>query len=89
VGASSSSTSSLLLLLLLLLCVTRLCSEQLGLAGIWHADGSVRSEIETFVSRRGHVTDWHFDFQQNFALQLAGRKRWRLASSRAGAFPLR
>jgi hypothetical protein len=27
--------------------------------------GSLRGEIETFVSRKGHVTSWHFDYMQN------------------------
>ena len=44
-----------------------------------YSDGTNRSEIETFVSRKGHCTDWHFDFQQNFTLQLKGKKTWRLA----------
>ena len=35
-------------------------------------------QVETFVSREGHVTDWHFDFMENFTLQLKGTKRWRL-----------
>lgn len=83
--------------------------------------GDARGEVETFVSRAGHVTDWHFDFQvrgpsrtrllrphatgggarahrammrpvrstsrtrflvqENFTIQLRGRKRWRLRAS--------
>eukprot|EP00392_Amoebophrya_sp_AT5.2_P014685 g14846.t1 len=35
-----------------------------------------RSEIETFVSKKGHITDWHTDFQENFTVQLQGVKRW-------------
>jgi hypothetical protein len=27
------------------------------------------------------VTDWHFDFQENWTLQLKGKKRWRLRAS--------
>ena len=43
--------------------------------------GQVRGEIEVFVSREGHTTDWHWDFQHNFTIQLSGRKRWRLKQS--------
>lgn len=25
------------------------------------------------MSRGGHVTDWHFDFMENFTFQLQGR----------------
>ena len=39
-----------------------------------------RGEVEVFLSRSsGHVTDWHVDFQENFTLQLSGRKKWRLS----------
>ena len=38
-----------------------------------------RGEVELFLSQRaGAVTDWHFDFQENFTLQLSGTKQWRL-----------
>ncbi|CAB9498307.1 expressed unknown protein [Seminavis robusta] len=38
-----------------------------------------RGEVEMFLtSRSGGVTDWHFDFQENFTLQLSGVKRWTL-----------
>jgi hypothetical protein len=38
-------------------------SQQVGMSfGALYADGAPRSEVETFVSRAGHVTDWHFDF---------------------------
>jgi len=37
-----------------------------------------RGEVETFISTNGHVTDWHFDFQENFTIQLSGTKRWTL-----------
>ncbi|KAG7349414.1 transcription factor jumonji [Nitzschia inconspicua] len=37
-----------------------------------------RGEVETFISANGHVTDWHFDFQENFTIQLSGSKRWTL-----------
>ena len=37
-----------------------------------------RGEVETFMSTNGHVTDWHYDFQENFTIQLSGVKRWSL-----------
>jgi Cupin-like domain len=37
-----------------------------------------RGEVETFLSKRGHTTSWHFDFQQNFTIQLSGTKAWTL-----------
>jgi hypothetical protein len=37
-----------------------------------------RGEVETFISTDGHVTNWHFDFQENFTIQLSGTKRWTL-----------
>jgi hypothetical protein len=37
-----------------------------------------RGEVETFISTDGHVTNWHFDFQENFTIQLSGIKRWTL-----------
>ena len=60
-------------------------SECLGQAFSAYYDSAQaehRGEIEVFVSRGGHVTYWHYDFQENFTLQLRGRKRWRL---KAGA----
>ena len=36
----------------------------------------LQGEIETFFSKKGHVTDYHFDFQENFTLQLKGKKKW-------------
>lgn len=47
-----------------------------------------RGEVETFISVPGHITNWHFDFQENFTIQLSGIKRWTLQQ---GAFrdPLR
>jgi hypothetical protein len=57
-------------------------SQQVGLSfGALYPEGAPRSEVETFVSRAGHVTDWHFDFMENFTLQLSGVKRWRLKPS--------
>jgi hypothetical protein len=36
-----------------------------------------RGEVEVFQSSTvGHVTNWHYDFQENFTLQLSGVKRW-------------
>jgi hypothetical protein len=38
-----------------------------------------RAEVEVFISTtNGHKTGWHTDFQENFTVQLSGRKRWRL-----------
>eukprot|EP00756_Hemistasia_phaeocysticola_P012568 Hpha_TRINITY_DN1520_c0_g1::TRINITY_DN1520_c0_g1_i1::g.57271::m.57271 len=42
----------------------------------WDRAGGVRGEIETFVARKGHRTDWHFDYMENFTVQLTGTKRW-------------
>ena len=57
-------------------------SQQCGLSfGALYPDGAPRGEVETFVSRAGHVTDWHFDFMENFTLQLKGTKVWRLKRS--------
>ena len=44
--------------------------------GASHRDGLRRGEIETFVSPAGHTTEWHFDFQENFTVQLKGSKKW-------------
>jgi Cupin superfamily protein len=36
-----------------------------------------RGEVEVFVSSKaGHVTGWHYDFQENFTLQVSGIKQW-------------
>lgn len=40
--------------------------------------GGVDGEVELFLGRKGHRTPWHLDFQENWTLQLAGRKRWLL-----------
>lgn len=40
--------------------------------------GVVEGEVELFLGRQGHRTPWHLDFQENWTLQLKGRKRWRL-----------
>ena len=42
---------------------------------------SGRGEVEMFCARKGHVTAWHSDFQENFTVQLRGRKRWRPSGS--------
>ena len=41
-----------------------------------------RGEVETFIGTKGHVTDWHFDFQENFTIQLSGVKKWTLRQGR-------
>ena len=40
-----------------------------------------RGEVETFVSRAGHITNWHWDFMENFTIQISGKKRWLLKMS--------
>ena len=35
-------------------------------------------EVETFVGTKGHFTNWHTDFQENFTIQLSGSKKWKL-----------
>lgn len=35
------------------------------------------------------MTDWHWDFQQNFTLQLQGSKRWKFRTSSIPFDPLR
>jgi ribosomal protein L16 Arg81 hydroxylase len=40
--------------------------------------GDTSAEIEIFLSRAGNYTDFHTDFQENFTLQISGRKRWYL-----------
>jgi hypothetical protein len=37
-----------------------------------------RGEVETFIGTKKHLTDWHTDFQENFTIQLSGRKKWTL-----------
>jgi len=37
-----------------------------------------RGEVETFIGTKGHLTGWHTDFQENFTVQLSGRKKWTL-----------
>jgi hypothetical protein len=38
--------------------------------GEYAGDGNIKGEIETFLSRAGHVTDFHSDYMENFTLQL-------------------
>ncbi|KAH8056395.1 hypothetical protein JL721_9995 [Aureococcus anophagefferens] len=45
-------------------------------------------EVEMFCARKSHVTGWHYDFQENFTVQLRGSKRWRVARS-TESHPLR
>jgi hypothetical protein len=41
------------------------------------SDGHDRGQVEVFFSRAGHVTDWHFDFMENFTMQLKVRRlKW-------------
>eukprot|EP01080_Neovahlkampfia_damariscottae_P003353 gene3353-5900_t len=40
-----------------------------------------RGEIETFISKKGHLTGWHIDFMENFTFQLSGIKKWTLKKS--------
>lgn len=48
--------------------------ENLGLNfGGYFSDGQIKGEIEVFVSKKGHVTNWHFDYMENFTFQLKGR----------------
>ena len=49
-------------------------TKELGLNfGGYFPDENLKGEIETFVSKKDNVTDWHFDFQENFTFQLKGR----------------
>jgi len=45
------------------------------------SNGDTRAEIETFVASAGHETGWHFDFQENFTIQLKGSKTWYFVDS--------
>ena len=40
-----------------------------------------RGEVEVFIGTKQHNTGWHYDFQENFTLQLSGSKKWTLQSS--------
>lgn len=52
--------------------------------GVWPEDVAV----EAFASRDGAGTAMHFDSEQNFNIQLRGRKTWRLLENRAVSDPL-
>lgn len=45
-----------------------------------YGDGMTRGEVEIFIAKQGHFTNVHFDFQENFTLQLKGQKKWYLKS---------
>jgi ribosomal protein L16 Arg81 hydroxylase len=47
-----------------------------GIKNIHTNDRFRRGEIEMFFSRKGHVTKFHSDFQENFTIQLKGKKKW-------------
>jgi len=63
--------------------------DELGI-GVKNADSDRfrRGEIETFISKKSHVTEFHTDFQENFTFQLSGFKRWWFRDSTASA-PMR
>jgi hypothetical protein len=44
--------------------------------------------VETFISPKNHVTNFHVDFQENFTFQLSGVKKWRLKQGTV-KYPLR
>eukprot|EP00761_Pharyngomonas_kirbyi_P011226 gb/GECH01011251.1/.p1 GENE.gb/GECH01011251.1/~~gb/GECH01011251.1/.p1 ORF type:complete len:972 (+),score=284.83 gb/GECH01011251.1/:1-2916(+) len=43
--------------------------------------GENKGEIEVFVSSAGHFTSCHFDYMENFTLQLQGSKKWKFKPS--------
>jgi hypothetical protein len=47
-----------------------------------------RGEVEVFMGTCKHITDWHYDFQENFTLQLSGVKKWTLQQGTV-KYPLR
>jgi ribosomal protein L16 Arg81 hydroxylase len=49
--------------------------------GAYFTDFTTMGEIETFWSRKGNLTDFHTDFQENFTLQIRGSKTWRFKRS--------
>lgn len=63
--------------------------RELGVIGSHWSDGNVKSEVEVFISKAGHKTDWHFDFQENWTVQLQGTKRWRFRNNPNLKSPLR
>ncbi len=46
-----------------------------------------RTRISAFASLRGRGVATHYDVNDNFVIQLRGRKRWRLATSRSADNP--
>jgi ribosomal protein L16 Arg81 hydroxylase len=50
--------------------------------------GDTQGEIEIFAGKKGHYTDWHTDFQENFTVQISGTKKWRLKYDPGMASPL-
>jgi hypothetical protein len=61
--------------------VRRLLQDtQLG-CGCQHS-ALARGEVEVFIgATSAQVTGWHMDFQENFTVQLTGKKQWDLKSS--------
>lgn len=49
--------------------------------GAYFSDFNTMGEIETFWSKKGNLTDFHIDFQENFTLQIKGSKTWRFRRS--------
>lgn len=49
--------------------------------GAYFSDYNTMGEIETFLSKKGNLTDYHLDFQENFTLQIKGSKTWRFKRS--------
>lgn len=47
-----------------------------------------RGEVEVFMGTSKHITDWHYDFQENFTMQLTGVKKWTLQQGSI-KYPLR
>ena len=48
-----------------------------------------RGEVETFIScHQGQLTNWHYDFQENFTIQLSGVEKWTIQQGMVGD-PLR
>ncbi|KAL6053955.1 hypothetical protein QOT17_017676 [Balamuthia mandrillaris] len=43
--------------------------------------GDFGGDIECFACKGEHVTDWHFDGQENFTVQVRGTKRWTIVPS--------
>ena len=57
--------------------LTKNLSNQLGRMFHTHSDSTSKSEVELFfASRVEAVTKIHTDFQENFTLQIFGKKKW-------------